>query len=148
MTAKIEIRPFCSADQAVWHKLWTGYLKFYKTSLPEAVYQSTWQKLMTEDYFAPRGFLAWNGDTAIGLVHYFFHASCWKIENVCYLQDLYVSRSARGLGAGRALIEAVYVAADAENTPSVYWMTQDHNSEARKLYDRIAVKTDFIKYQR
>jgi GNAT superfamily N-acetyltransferase len=70
------------------------------------------------------------------------------VEDVCYLQDLYVDPQARGTGAGRALIEAVYAAADANGTPSVYWLTQDHNTTARQLYDRIAKVTPFIKYQR
>ena len=64
------------------------------------------------------------------------------------MQDLYVDPAARGTGAGRALIEAVYAAADANGTPSVYWMTQDFNTAARLLYDRIASLTPFIKYQR
>mgnify|MGYP002622223755 FL=1 len=54
----------------------------------------------------------------------------------------------RGRGVGRALIQAVYDAADAAGAPSVYWLTQDFNAEARKLYDRIGVVTPFIKYAR
>jgi len=32
--------------------------------------------------------------------------------------------------------------------PAVYWLTQDFNTEARHLYDRIGVLTSFIKYVR
>ena len=63
-------------------------------------------------------------------------------------RDLYADPSVRGTGIGRKLIEAVYAAADADGCPSVYWMTQDFNAEARKLYDRIATLTPFIKYNR
>ena len=70
------------------------------------------------------------------------------MENVCYLQDLYATPESRGTGVGRALIEAVYAAADTAGAPSVYWLTQDFNETARKLYDRIGVKTPFIKYSR
>ena len=49
---------------------------------------------------------------------------------------------------GRALIEAVYGAADERGAPSVYWLTQDFNETARVLYDRVANLTPFIKYQR
>ena len=49
---------------------------------------------------------------------------------------------------GRALIEAVYAEADRRGTPAVYWMTQDFNTTARQLYDRIAKLTPFIKYSR
>ena len=29
-----------------------------------------------------------------------------------------------------------------------YWLTQAGNATARRLYDRVAVQTDFIKYDR
>jgi len=54
----------------------------------------------------------------------------------------------RGQGIGRALIEAVYAKAKAQKSAEVYWMTQDFNANARKLYDRIAEKTPFIIYQK
>jgi GNAT superfamily N-acetyltransferase len=66
---------------------------------------------------------------------------------VTYLQDLYVAPEARG-PARAALIEAVYAAADAAGRPNVYWLTQEFNTTARRLYDRIGTATPFIKYQR
>ncbi len=84
----------------------------------------------------------------MGLVHYIFHDHCWRPEGVTYLQDLFADPEIRGHGVGRALIEAVYAAADAAGRPSVYWMTQDFNATARQLYDRIGTLTPFIKYAR
>ena len=43
-----------------------------------------------------------------------------------------------GTGAGRALIQAVYDAGDAMGCPTVYWMTENDNHTAMKLYDRMA----------
>ncbi|WP_244267076.1 GNAT family N-acetyltransferase [Sodalis-like endosymbiont of Proechinophthirus fluctus] len=53
----------------------------------------------------------------------------------------------RGQGIGRLLIEQVYHYTDQETLAGVYWMTQSDNHLAIKLYDKIARKTDFIKYQ-
>jgi GNAT superfamily N-acetyltransferase len=97
----------------------------------------------------PRDFscqLAIVNDQPVGLVHYLFHRHGWKVEDVCYLQDLYTAPDARGLGVGRRLITAVYDAAKAHGTTSVYWLTQEGNTTARALYDQLATKTDFIKY--
>ena len=47
---------------------------------------------------------------------------------MCYLQDLYADPEVRGRGVGRALIEAIYAAADAEGAQGVYWLTQDFNA--------------------
>ncbi len=142
------IRPLRPDDHDQWRHLWTGYLQFYQTSVPEEVYTSTFARLLGDD---PRDFSALVADQdghLLGLTHYLFHRHCWKIEEVCYLQDLYVAPEARGTGLGRALIEAVYAAADAAGAPAVYWLTQDFNHEARQLYDRVAKVTPFIRYNR
>lgn len=142
------IRPLHPEDQADWRKLWTGYLTFYQASVPDAVYASTFARLLGDD---PRDFNALVAEVdgqLLGLTHYLFHRHAWKIEDVCYLQDLYVDPQARGLGLGRALIEAVYARADAAGAPAVYWLTQDFNHEARQLYDRVAKVSPFIRYNR
>lgn len=142
------IRPLQPSDESDWRRLWTGYLQFYKTEVPEAVYASTFQRLLGDD---PRDFNALVAEAdgqLLGLTHYLFHRHAWRIEEVCYLQDLYVAPEGRGLGLGRALIEAVYARADAAGAPAVYWLTQDFNTEARQLYDRIAKVSPFIRYNR
>jgi GNAT superfamily N-acetyltransferase len=142
------VRPLRAEDEADWRRLWTGYLTFYKSSVPEEVYRSTFARLLGDDPHDFHGLVAEQGGRVIGLTHYLFHRHCWRIENVVYLQDLFVDPEVRGTGAGRALIEAVYAAADAAGCPTVYWLTQDFNATARQLYDRIATVTPFIKYQR
>lgn len=142
------IRPIGTGDADLWRPLWRAYLAFYETERPEQVYKTTFARLTDPDVTDYAGFLAEVDGTALGLVHYITHRHGWSVENVVYLQDLYVDPAARGRSLGRALIEAVYSAADAAGTPSVYWLTQEGNATARRLYDRIATQTDFIKYQR
>jgi GNAT superfamily N-acetyltransferase len=142
------IRPLRPEDEVEWRRLWTGYLAFYQTSLPEAVYLSTFARLLGDD---PQDFSALVAEAdgkLLGLTHYLFHRHAWKVENVCYLQDLYVDPDVRGTGLGRSLIEAVYARADAAGAPAVYWLTQDFNAQARQLYDRVAKVTPFIRYVR
>lgn len=142
------VRDLRAEDEPQWRTLWTGYLEFYETSVPEEVYQTYFQRLLGDDPQDYHGLVAERDGELVGLTHYLFHRHGWRIENIVYLQDLYVSEAARGTGAGRALIEAVYARADAAGCPSVYWLTQDFNTTARQLYDRIATETPFIKYQR
>jgi GNAT superfamily N-acetyltransferase len=144
----ISIRQVEARDETEWRRLWTGYLEFYESSVEEEVYRTTFARLLGGDPHDYHGLVAEQEGWIVGLTHYLFHRHCWRVENVIYLQDLYVDPQARGTGAGRALIEAVYAAGDAAGCPSVYWLTQDFNETARKLYDRVAKQTPFIKYQR
>jgi GNAT superfamily N-acetyltransferase len=145
MTA-ITIRPLEQSDHADWRRLWTAYLTFYKATVPEEVYQTTWKRLFTEGGFEPKGFLAFLDGKPVGLVHFLYHRSCWSLEGNCYLQDLFTDPGARGSGAGAALIEAVRGHAEERGVKNVYWMTHETNATARKLYDRVARRTGFIEY--
>jgi GNAT superfamily N-acetyltransferase len=83
-----------------------------------------------------------------GIVQYVFHRSTWSAADYCYLGDLFVAESARGLGLGRALIEAVYEKARAAGLPRVYWHTHTSNAQARILYDQVAENAGFIQYRK
>ncbi|MCV3271018.1 GNAT family N-acetyltransferase [Roseobacter sinensis] len=144
----VSLRPLRAADKAEWADLWTAYLAFYETSRPADLYDLYFERLLGDDPQDYACIVAEAGGRLVGLTHYLFHRHGWSEENVCYLQDLYAVPEVRGQGVGRALIEAVYAAADAAGAPGVYWLTQDFNTTARQLYDRIGVKTPFIKYNR
>lgn len=147
----VVIRPIGAGDESEWRRLWTGYLVFYESEVSEEVYQTTFARLLKGNEGVDneyRGFLAEIDGKPVGLVHFLFHRHCWKVENVCYLQDLYADPDVRGQGIGRALIEAVYKAADEAGSPDVYWMTQEFNKVGRRLYDRIGKLTPFIEYNR
>ena len=148
---EVTIRPIRAGDESEWRRLWTGYLVFYESEVSEEVYQTTFARLLKGNEGVDneyRGFLAEIDGKPVGLVHFLFHRHCWKVENVCYLQDLYADPDVRGQGIGRALIEAVYKAADEAGSPDVYWMTQEFNKVGRRLYDRIGKLTPFIEYNR
>lgn len=144
--AKLDIRPLAQSDHADWRRLWTDYLTFYKTTVPEEVYATTWARLFDAGDYEPKGFIALLDGKPVGLVHYLYHRSCWSLVNNCYLQDLYTDASARGSGAGTALIKAVQDAAAIAGVTNVYWMTNESNTTARSLYDKVARRTGFIEY--
>ena len=147
-TEPIELRLVGADDRAAWGRLWTGYLRFYDSELPEAVHDAAFAQLLSDAPGTFEGRIAWAGEAVLGLVHWLHHAHMWRPEGVIYLQDLFTAPEARGRGIARQLIEAVYDVADAAGTPRVYWLTQEGNHSARILYDRIARKSDFIKYDR
>jgi GNAT superfamily N-acetyltransferase len=82
-----------------------------------------------------------------GIVHFIFHRSTWTVGNYVYLQDLFVAEGGRNRGLGRALIEAVNKEARAKGGSRVHWLTQEGNTDARALYDKIAERSGFIQYR-
>jgi GNAT superfamily N-acetyltransferase len=141
------IRPALAADYDQWLPLWHGYLKFYRTRPNEAVTAETWHRIL-DPKRAMHALVAELDGALVGIAHYLFHDHFWMPEQACYLSDLYVSDTARGLSAGKKLIEAVYAAADAAGAGRTYWLTQEYNAEARSLYDTLAKRTSYIRYQR
>jgi GNAT superfamily N-acetyltransferase len=144
----VSVRPLEPQDRKAWLPLWRGYLDFYETAVSDEVTEATWQRIINPA--GPIHGLCAVDDSGrlVGIVHYLFHPVTWAIGPRCYLEDLFVSPDARGSGAGRALIEAVYRAADKVGADQVYWLTAHSNATARQLYDRVAQLTPFVKYRR
>jgi GNAT superfamily N-acetyltransferase len=144
---KPEIRPLQTVDREQWGGLWLQYLRFYRQHLPAELTNASFARLVDKSS-PPHGLVAEDGGRIVGFVHYLFHPSTWSATDICYLEDLFVDPTARGGGVGRALIHAVYAAADAAKAGSVYWMTQEFNAAGRALYDTLARRTSFIRYER
>jgi GNAT superfamily N-acetyltransferase len=144
---EVVVRAVGPDERAAWEPLWDGYLKFYKATLPKENWDIAWKRL--QDPAEPMHLLgAYVDGKLTGIVHYLFHRSTWIPDDYCYLQDLFVADTARGLGLGRALIEAVYAKAKEAGSTRVYWLTHETNAQARILYDQVAENAGFIQYRK
>jgi GNAT superfamily N-acetyltransferase len=151
MDQKPVIREIARSDYERWLPLWLGYDAFYErvgsTGLSPQITLTTWNR-----FFDPaepvHALVAERGGALIGLVHYIFHRSTIMLEPTCYLQDLFTSEESRGQGVGRALIRAVYQRAGQAGSTRVYWLTQETNLVARRLYDTLAERSGFIVYRK
>ena len=143
----IEIKTINKNEYDIWYSLWQDYLVFYKSSLTDNIAKNNWKRF--HDPNQPIIALgAYSNGSLIGFVHYIFHKTNWDLNDTCYLQDLYVDLSIRGNGAGRSLIEAVFSDAKAKGSPAVYWLTEENNNNARKLYDKITGLSGFVHYNK
>lgn len=145
------VRAVTQADLEQWLPLWEGYNAFYgrsgATALARATTEMSWGRFF--DAAEPvHALVAELDGRLVGLAHYLFHRSTIHIEPVCYLQDLFTTASRRGLGVGRALIEAVAERARAAGVTRLYWLTHESNATARALYDKLAQQSGFIVYRR
>lgn len=149
MNNLLTIRTVQPTDYEGWRPLWDGYNAFYgrqgDTALPEEITLTTWKRFFdtTEPVHA---LVAEKNGQLVGLVHYLFHRSTTRLNDVCYLQDLFTAEQARGQGTGKRLIEAVYESVRQKECSRVYWQTRVNNLTARFLYDKIAEHQGFIVY--
>ena len=151
MANTLIVRPATRADYARWLPLWDGYNAFYgrsgDTALAPEITAATWDRFF--DPYEPMFALVAEQDGALlGFTHYLLHRSTTSLLPSLYLQDLFTNAEARGQGVGRALIEAVYRAAQHLSLPRVYWLTHETNETAMALYDRIAEKSGFLVYRK
>jgi GNAT superfamily N-acetyltransferase len=144
----VSVRPVVASDQDAWLKLFRDYIVFYKASVPDEIIALTWRRLLNQEDNMMALAAVDDSGNMLGIATLVFHRSTWASSWYCYLEDLFVAPEARGLGVGRALIEAVYAEADRRDAGRTYWATQDHNATARKLYDRIGTLTEFVQYRR
>ena len=142
------IRKIGDGDFTDWKDLFEKYLKFYETKVTDEIFKKTFERLTNSERKNQNALVAQKDNKLIGLAHFIYHPHNWKMEDVCYLQDLFVKERFRGLGVAYSLINTIYSEADKHKTPTVYWLTQDFNIRARKLYDRVGAKTAFIRYNR
>lgn len=145
----LQIRAIESSDSETWISLWEQYNQFYKRTIPIEVTQTTLSRFLDPSmrmYCA----LAIDPETSktIGFVTWYPHPTTSSIQEIVYLQDLFVDPSVRNKGTGRALIEHVYEHAKTIPVNSVYWNTQYFNYVGQILYNKVASRTDFIRYQK
>lgn len=147
-TDSLEIRRLAPRDEPGWRPLWDGYLRFYGEGLPDVVTRATFERLCAQTDGMTGLVAVRPGEALVGLTHVVFHASTWTTGGYCYLEDLFVAEEWRGRGVARALIEAVYSEADERGAARVYWHTEEFNASARRLYERVARRSAFLRYER
>jgi GNAT superfamily N-acetyltransferase len=147
MPGETAVRALQPGDREAWEPLWQGYLTFYKATLASDVTDATWRR-----FFDPLerlgAFVAERDGRLIGIAHYLLHRSTWAPLCYCYLEDLFVEPSARGGGAGRALIAAVEAAAREAGASRLYWITHETNQTAQNLYNQVAERPGFVQYRK
>lgn len=146
MTA-VCVRPVAEADKSQWLALWQDYNAFYGAELPSEVTEATWARIMSTN--GDVGCIVaceWPDGAVLGFINYIIHPRTWSAKDTCYLEDLYVAEHVRGRGIGKQLCEALKHLGERKGLSQIYLNTRESNVTARKLYDQIATKDDFVRY--
>lgn len=79
-------------------------------------------------------------DIAIGYAVYFYNYSTWLGKNGIYLEDLYISKEKRGLGAGKTMLKYLANKALIEDCGRFEWSCLDWNTPSREFYENLGAK--------
>ncbi|WP_167060432.1 GNAT family N-acetyltransferase [Burkholderia sp. Ax-1719] len=130
-----------------WYALWRAYCAYYEVTLDERVTARTWERIVsaTDPVHALIALDAHG--TPLGLCNYVLHPNTWSDQSVCYLEDLYVAPAGRRQGIATAFIEQLKALGAEQKWFRIYWVTNQDNVAAQAVYDPIAKRTGYVRYE-
>jgi ribosomal protein S18 acetylase RimI-like enzyme len=143
---KIRIRRAVVADVPVLLELMRRLAKFEHYDAEFAV---TTETLLAQgferdppDFYA---LLAEDADGAgapSGMLVYYLISFTFRARPTLYIKELYVAESARGKGAGEALLRAAATDAVSLGCAAIKWQVAEWNTRARAFYERLGAAAD------
>jgi ribosomal protein S18 acetylase RimI-like enzyme len=144
----IVVRDAAESDRFAWSRMWASNCTHYGATMPEAEVDELWRRILHPDHpvyalvsTAP------NQKDLLGFAHYVLHPHTFSNRMVCYLEDLWVDPAGRGAGIGRRLIDSLVDRGRDRGWRRIYWHTETDNAAARRLYDRVATLTNYVRYE-
>ncbi len=142
----LSIRPLQDADRPAWETLYEGYAAFYNVTQTPAMRATVWGWIMDPSRETEALVAVDDAGTLLGLAHFRPYARPLSATTGGFLDDLFVSPAARGLGAADALLTAVQAEGTRRGWSVIRWITAEDNYRARAVYDRLADRTKWVTY--
>ena len=95
------------------------------------------------------GLICEHDGVAVGFAIYFLNYSTWLGKYGLFLEDLYVTPEARGIGAGKALLQQLAKIAVDKDCGRFEWNVLDWNEPAIKFYEALGAEaqSEWIGYR-
>ena len=144
----VVIRPVESSDEEAWSALYAGYREFYKLPADPSKVSTVFNWILTSAH-GMTGIVAVSSSSSeiLGLANFRPFARPSTATIGIYLDDLFVSPNARGKGVASQLLDAIAQEARKRGANLVRWITAEDNADARRVYDKLAKKPDWITYE-
>jgi ribosomal protein S18 acetylase RimI-like enzyme len=143
----ITVRSVNKDDRVAWERLYRGYADYYRVATDDDKLHTLFGWLLDPAHVCVGLVAETRTADLVGLAHLRAMPSPLRGAEVGFLDDLFVDPVQRGSGAGEALLREIDNIAAARGWPVVRWITRDDNYRALGLYDRLAVRSDWITYE-
>lgn len=142
---EMTIREISPKDREQWEKLYAEYAGFYGVDQTAEMRDRVWSWLHDAQHEVS-GLVAEDGNSIVGLAHFRPFARPLAAQTGGFLDDLFVAPQMRGRRVADALIEAVAEEGRRRGWSLIRWITKEDNYRARGVYDRLALRTDWVTY--
>lgn len=99
---------------------------------------------LTDSLFGPdsvtHALLCEKGGEPVGFAVYFYNYSTWKARHGLFLEDLFVTTSERGGGAGKQLLQYLAAVAVERGCARFEWNVLDWNEPAIRFYESLGAR--------
>ena len=143
----VTVRQADQKDRDGWDALFEEYCRFGGEEQTTAMRDKVWGWI-ADPNAQTRCFVAEDDNQQlVGFVHFRSYERPMPATIGAYIDDMFVTPSARGQGIVDMMIRAVGDFANDQGWDVVRWMTSETNYRARAVYDRHAKKSNWITYQ-
>lgn len=146
MDTDYKIRKIRKADKNNWKQMFLHYMDFYETTVSDQISENTFNKLLANDDKIGCLIACDKNEIPVGFLTYLSHFNTWKLNPVCYINDLFVCHEHRKNGITKLLFREVKKLSEQNGWSQIYWLTKPDNTIARTLYDKIAKGQAWIEY--
>ncbi len=141
------VRPAEAQDGPAFLDMWQD---FVSTAPDEpgnhTMGEKNWERIM-DPATGLQCIVAVDGDgLPLGFTLFLAFPFTWSRGDACYLQDIFVRADARGKGVAQAMIEHLRQLGLKAGWFKIFWMTQPDNFAAQRLYDKVAKRMDYLRY--
>lgn len=141
------IRPAAAGDRDAFLEMWQDFVSLAPGEPGNhQMGETNWGRIMDTDQ-GLECIIAVDDDGApAGFTLFLAFAFTWSTGDACYLQDIYVRPQSRGKGIAQAMIEYLRQLGLEAGWFKIFWMTQADNTAAQHVYDKVAKRMDYLRY--
>ncbi|WP_442577500.1 N-acetyltransferase family protein [Mesorhizobium sp. ASY16-5R] len=146
-TPAVTIRPALPKDRAAFLEMWRDFVSLApdEPGNPQ-MGERNWDRV-ADAASGLRCIVAVDADDVPqGFTLFLTFPFTWSKGDACYLQDIFVKAENRGSGAARAMISHLEQLGREAGWFKIFWMTQPDNFTAQRLYDKVAQRMDYLRY--
>jgi GNAT superfamily N-acetyltransferase len=143
----IRIRSATDEDEPAFLDMWRDFVSLAPDEPGNrSMGELNWTRIMDPQHGLQCIVAVDSGNAPFGFTLFLAFPFTWSRGDACYLQDIFVRAEARGKGGAQAMIEHLRQLGLKAGWFKIFWMTQPDNFAAQRLYDKVAKRMNYLRY--